>query len=148
MRAVIQRVSKASVTVDEQTIGSIDKGLLILLAVHHDDTTKQVDWLVNKCCGLRIFPDSKDKMNLSIEDIQGQVLVVSQFTLYGNCQKGRRPAFIDSAHPDHANNLYEEFLGQIKTKLTEGRVSSGRFAAKMKVSLVNDGPVTLIVDTP
>lgn len=148
MRAVVQRVSKAAVVVDKETVGSIEKGLLILLAVHHDDTSKQVDWLVNKCCNLRVFPDSTDKMNLSIEDIEGQVLVVSQFTLYGNCQKGRRPAFIDSAHPDHARNLYEEFLGKMKSKLTETRVRSGRFAAKMEVSLVNDGPVTLIIDTP
>ncbi len=146
MRAVVQRVHNASVTVDGQVVGRCGRGLLVLLAVTHDDGEQQARWLARKLAGLRIFPDDADQMNHSAVDIGGQALVVSQFTLYGNCRKGRRPSFVHSARPEHAEPLYERFCELLAE---EGLpVERGIFAADMQVSLMNDGPVTLVVDSP
>lgn len=146
MRAVLQRVMSAQVAVDGQVVGACGPGLLVLLAVTHDDTIAQAEWLARKIAGLRIFQDDDDKMNLSVVDTGGQALVVSQFTLYGDCRKGRRPSFVHSARPEHAEPLYERFCELLAT---EGpAVSRGVFGAMMAVSLINDGPVTLVLDTP
>ncbi|MDX8335308.1 D-aminoacyl-tRNA deacylase [Candidatus Cetobacterium colombiensis] len=145
MRAVVQRVKYASVTVDKEITGKINHGFLILLGVTHSDTEKEVEWLAKKITDLRVFNDSEDKMNLGLKDVDGELLVISQFTLYGNCIKGRRPAFIDAAKPDVANELYEKFLK--KCKDLGFKTEAGIFGADMKVELLNDGPVTLIIDT-
>lgn len=146
MRVVIQRVLEASVTVDGQVIGKIGRGFCILLGVHQDDSNVEVEWMVSKIAQLRIFEDREGKMNLSLLDVGGDALVVSQFTLYADCRKGRRPSFIDAAPPDLANPLYESFCQRLKV---EGiPVETGLFGAKMAVALVNDGPVTVIIDTP
>ncbi|MGL4508796.1 D-aminoacyl-tRNA deacylase [Cetobacterium sp.] len=145
MRAVIQRVKHASVSVDNQITGEIEQGFLVLLGVTHTDTEKEVDWLAKKITDLRVFNDSEDKMNLGLKDVNGELLIISQFTLYGNCIKGRRPAFIDAAKPDMANELYEKFLK--KCKDLGFKTEAGIFGADMKVELLNDGPVTLIIDT-
>lgn len=145
MRTIIQRVKYAKVDVDNKTIGKIEKGFLILLGITHTDTEKEVKWLANKVKDLRIFEDENGKMNLSLEKIQGEVLIISQFTLYGNCIKGRRPAFIDAARPDLANNLYLKFIEEFKNFGI--KTECGEFGADMKVELLNDGPVTLIIDT-
>lgn len=145
MRAVIQRVKHASVSVDNQITGKIEQGFLVLLGVTHTDTEKEVDWLAKKITDLRVFNDSEDKMNLGLKDVNGELLIISQFTLYGNCIKGRRPAFIDAAKPDMANELYEKFLK--KCKGLGFKTEAGIFGADMKVELLNDGPVTLIIDT-
>ena len=144
MKAVIQRVSKAEVKVEENITGKINQGLLILLGVGPDDTEKNADELVKKICNLRIFRDKQDKMNLSVKDIQGEILVVSQFTLYADCQKGNRPSFVNAASPDKANKLYEYFKEKCKEAVKN--VESGIFGADMKVSLLNDGPVTIILE--
>jgi len=144
MRAVIQRVSKASVDVNGKTVGSIDEGLVILLAVGHDDTEKTVDWMLNKTIGLRIFNDENGKMNLSLEDVGGSLLVISQFTLYGNCEKGKRPSFVDSAPPEKAESLYECFLDRCRQKGI--KTESGIFGAMMMVHIDNDGPVTFVLE--
>jgi D-tyrosyl-tRNA(Tyr) deacylase len=145
MRAVIQRVSRASVTIDDDIVGSIGPGLLVLLGITHSDATEQARWLAEKIVNLRIFNDDDGKMNRSVADIDGSVLVVSQFTVYGDAQKGRRPSFIEAARPEHAVPLYEQFIVAL---LEQGvPVQTGRFGATMQVELVNDGPVTLIVET-
>lgn len=145
MRAVVQRVASSKVIVDESTIGEINKGLLILLGVTHEDTSKHVDYLLDKIVNLRIFEDENDKMNLSLKDVNGELLVVSQFTLYGDCRKGRRPNFTNAAKPDLATSLYEEFIDKAKK---EGiKVGTGKFGAHMMVDLVNDGPVTILIDS-
>lgn len=146
MRALLQRVTRAGVRVDGEDIASIGPGLLVFLGVADGDSKVEADWLAEKVANLRIFSDADDKMNLSLIDIKGQALVVSQFTLYGDCRRGRRPGFELAAKPDQANELYEYFKAQLAAKGPE--VSSGRFAANMAVSLVNDGPVTFIIDTP
>ncbi|HIB68048.1 MAG TPA: D-tyrosyl-tRNA(Tyr) deacylase [Phycisphaerales bacterium] len=146
MRAVVQKVANASVTVEGEVVGAIDKGFMILLGVTHDDTEEQAAWLAKKVSGLRIFEDDDQKMNLSLLDVGGDCLVVSQFTLYGDCKKGRRPSFVDAARPEHADKLYQVFCERLRE--TGCRVETGRFQTFMKVSLVNDGPVTLILDTP
>ena len=145
MRSVVQRVNSASVAVDERIIGKIGKGLLVLLGVCDDDTDADMKWLADKISGLRIFTDENDKMNLSLEDVSGEILVVSQFTLYGDCKKGRRPNFTGAGKPDHAEKMYEEFVKYLKTKIET--VETGSFGADMKVNLENDGPVTLIIDS-
>lgn len=145
MRAVVQRVASSKVIVDESTIGEINKGLLILLGVTHEDTSKDVDYLLDKIVNLRIFEDENDKMNLSLKDVNGELLVVSQFTLYGDCRKGRRPNFTNAAKPDLATSLYEEFID--KTKKEGIKVGTGKFGAHMMVDLVNDGPVTILIDS-
>ena len=146
MRAVVQKVSSASVTVEGEVVGAIDKGFMILLGVTHNDTEEQAAWLAKKVSGLRIFEDDDQKMNLSLLDVGGDCLVVSQFTLYGDCKKGRRPSFVDAARPEQADKLYQVFCEKLRE--TGCKVETGRFQTFMKVSLVNDGPVTLILDTP
>lgn len=145
MRAVIQRVSQAKVSVDGATTGEIGKGILILLGVSRDDSEKEADYLLEKTLNLRIFEDDAGKMNLSLLDIKGELLVVSQFTLYGDARKGRRPSFIEAAAPDEANRLYEYFVAQARKHLS--KVETGRFQAMMDVELVNDGPVTILLDS-
>jgi D-tyrosyl-tRNA(Tyr) deacylase len=145
MRAVIQRVRQSSVSVNHQIIGQIDKGLLVLLGVGKKDSEKDADFLAEKIPHLRIFEDKNKKMNLSLLDSGGQMLVVSQFTLLGNCRKGRRPSYVDAAEPDMANALYEYFIEKVRTKGID--VQSGRFRAIMDVHLINDGPVTLVVES-
>lgn len=146
MRVLLQRVTRAGVRVEGEEIASIGAGLLLFLGVTHGDARAEADWLADKVAGLRIFSDEAGKMNLSVADIGGEVLVVSQFTLYGDCRKGRRPGFDQAAPPGPANELYEYFMARLRAKgLT---VAAGRFAALMDVSLVNDGPVTFILDSP
>ncbi len=146
MKLVIQRVSECKVIVNQEVVGEISKGLLVLLGITHQDTSKEVEYCIKKLLALRVFEDSESKMNLSVSDIQGEILVVSQFTLYGDTQKGNRPSFIQAAKPDIAIPIYEEFLEKLK-KSTSLKVQSGIFGADMKVHLVNDGPVTIIIDT-
>ena len=145
MRAVVTRVKSASVEIDGQMVGQIGQGFLILLGVGPDDTEKECRYLAEKILGLRIFEDENEKMNLGLESVNGQVLVVSQFTLYGNCRKGRRPSFAEAAPPALGEELYERFL-QICEELGYPP-QHGRFGADMQVASVNDGPVTLILDT-
>lgn len=146
MRALIQRVASASCTVAGQVTGSIQKGILVFVAVHQDDGEKEAKWLADKVLGLRIFNDDDGKMNLSCLDIGGEVLVVSQFTLYGDCRRGRRPSYGHSAPPERAEPLYRRFVEYLQSSnLT---VAEGVFQAHMEIRLLNDGPVTLIVDTP
>ena len=145
MRALIQRVQEANVKVDAETVGEIGPGILVFLGVKKGDDEAAVDFLVDKIINLRIFPNEEGKFDKSVKDINGSLLVVSQFTLYGNCQKGRRPDFLEAASPDLANSMYEKFVEKLKTEnLT---VQTGVFQAKMDVSLVNDGPVTLMLES-
>ena len=146
MRAVIQRVKESSVKVDDQIISRIGSGLLVLLGVDQQDFRRDADYLVNKIINLRIFEDPHGKMNLSLLDIGGEMLVVSQFTLLGDCRKGRRPSFVAAADPSKATELYEYFIDQAKNH--EISVKTGCFGAMMDVFLVNDGPVTLILESP
>ncbi len=145
MRAVIQRVQRASVAIGGQTKASIGPGLLILLGVQQDDGPNEAKYLAEKCTGLRIFTDENDKMNRSAADIGGSLLVVSQFTLYGDCRRGKRPSFIRAARPETAIPLYEAFLDHCRASGLP--VQSGEFGADMQVELVNDGPVTILLDT-
>jgi D-aminoacyl-tRNA deacylase len=145
MRAVLQRVRRARVLVADEIVGAIDQGLLVLLGIAPTDTRAQSEWLADKIVGLRIFNDSAGKMNLSLCDVSGSMLIVSQFTLYGDARKGRRPSFIGAAAPEIAIPLYESFIDSAKALGV--LVSTGRFGADMQVELVNDGPVTIILDT-
>ena len=145
MRAILTRVKSASVEIDGQIVGSIGKGFLILLGVGPEDTEKECRYLAEKALGLRIFEDENGKMNLGLEQVAGEVLVVSQFTLYGNCRKGRRPSFTDAAGPELGNAMYEKFLSICQELGYPPK--HGQFGADMKVASVNDGPVTLILDT-
>jgi D-aminoacyl-tRNA deacylase len=145
MRAVIQRVSQARVVIDGVVAGEIQRGLLVLLGVTHADTVEQARWLAEKVVGLRVFNDAEGKMNLGVADVGGGVLVVSQFTLYGDCRKERRPSFIDAAGPETAIPLYGAFVDAVRAQGVP--TATGRFGAMMQVELVNDGPVTLIVDS-
>jgi len=145
MRAVLTRVKSASVVIDGETVGKIGKGFLILLGVGPEDTEKECRALAEKALGLRIFEDENGKMNLGLEQVGGEVLVVSQFTLYGNCRKGRRPSFVGAAGPELGNRLYEQFLADCRSLGYEPQ--HGQFGADMKVESINDGPVTLILDT-
>lgn len=145
LRIVIQRSKAAQVTVDKAVIGSIDRGLVILVGVTHEDTLEDAKYLVKKCANLRIFEDEAGKMNLSIKEVEGQALSISQFTLFGDTRKGRRPSFIQAAKPDQALELYEDFNKLLEE---EGlQVETGKFGADMDISLTNDGPVTLIIDS-
>lgn len=144
MKLVVQRVKNAKVDVDNKTVGRIEKGFLVLLGVTHTDTKETADYLVKKLCNLRVFEDEKGKMNLSIKDVKGKLLIVSQFTLYADCTGGNRPSFINAAKPEIANELYEYFCKECKNKGIE--VEKGIFGADMKVSLLNDGPVTIILE--
>ena len=146
MRLVVQRVTKADVSVDGKTVGKINKGFLVLLGIKTTDTKQDVDYLVRKLINLRIFTDENDKMNLSLEAVNGELLIISQFTLYGDCKKsGNRPSFSDSAKPDIAIPLYEYFISECKKQIPI--VETGIFGAHMKVNLLNDGPVTIIIDS-
>jgi D-aminoacyl-tRNA deacylase len=144
MRIVLQRVKSARVAINGKTVGAIGSGMLILLGVHKDDTLEKADFLSAKCADLRIFPDDQDKMNRSLREIGGEALVVSQFTLFGDCSRGRRPSFIEAAPPDVGNTLYNYFVKKMKEQVT--KVETGIFGAMMDVELVNDGPVTLILE--
>jgi D-tyrosyl-tRNA(Tyr) deacylase len=146
MRAVLQRVRRGRVTVAEETTGEIAVGWLVLLGIAPDDSSRDVEWLADKVAGLRAFADEAGKMNRSVLDVNGWVLVVSQFTLYGDCHKGRRPGFTDAAPPAIAEPLYESFI--VALKALGVPVATGRFGADMQVELVNDGPVTFVFDTP
>jgi D-tyrosyl-tRNA(Tyr) deacylase len=145
MKVVVQRVSEARVVVEEQVVGEIGRGLMLLVGVGLEDTEQDLVWMADKLAGLRIFEDDSGKMNLSVEDVQGAVLSVSQFTLYGDCRKGRRPNFMGAARPETAEAFYEQFNDRLRARGL--RVETGRFGAMMDVSLVNDGPVTLILDS-
>jgi len=145
MRAVIQRVSRAKVSVDSETVGEIGNGILLLFGVSRNDAEKDADYILEKVINLRIFDDEAGKMNLSLLDIRGDLLVVSQFTLYGDSRKGRRPSYIEAAAPERANTLYEYFVGEARKHLS--KVETGKFQAMMDVELVNDGPVTILLDS-
>ncbi|MGI9466461.1 MAG: D-aminoacyl-tRNA deacylase [Rubripirellula sp.] len=144
MRVVLQRVTSATVTVEQNTVGQISHGLLILAGIAQGDTTVEADWLANKTADLRIFEDANGKMNHSLLETGGSALVVSQFTLLADCQKGRRPAFTDAASPEQAEQLYEYYADALRSKGI--RVEQGSFGADMKVALTNDGPVTIVID--
>ncbi len=144
MRLVLQRVSAASVTIDGRVAGAIGRGFCLLVGFTHGDTDEQVDWMAEKVVGLRLFSDAAGKMNLGLEEVGGALLVVSQFTLYGDAAKGRRPSFIEAARPETAIPLYERFVGALRARGLE--VATGEFGADMEVAIKNDGPVTLILD--
>lgn len=144
MKLVVQRVKEASVEVDKKIVGQIEQGFLVLIGIKVGDTKEQADYLVRKLCNLRVFTDENDKMNLSLKDVNGKLLVVSQFTLYGDCSDGNRPSFIEAARPDEAIPLYEYFCNECAKNNIE--VQKGIFGADMKVKLLNDGPVTIIME--
>jgi D-aminoacyl-tRNA deacylase len=146
MRAVLQRVSHAAVAVDGETIGRIDNGILALVSVEHSDTQEDASYIAEKIASLRIFRDAEDKMNLSVGDVGGSVLVISQFTLHGDCRRGRRPSFITAAPPETAIPLYEQVIALLRNN-AKLHVETGRFGAYMQVSLLNDGPVTILLDS-
>lgn len=146
MRLVIQRVSEASVTIEGTINGSISSGLVVLLGIEHEDTSEDIQWLVSKLVSMRIFGDAEGKMNCSVMDVNGDLLVVSQFTLHASTKKGNRPGFTAAARPEVAIPLYEEFIAQTEVALGK-KVATGIFGADMKVALVNDGPVTIIIDS-
>ena len=146
MKLVVQRVKNAKVEVNNNVVGKIKKGFLVLLGVTHDDTKEKADYLVKKLCNLRVFEDENGKMNLALKDINGELLIISQFTLYADCTHGNRPSFTDSARPEIAEPLYEYFCDQCKNNNIH--VEKGIFGADMKVSLLNDGPVTIILESP
>ncbi|MFC7393223.1 D-aminoacyl-tRNA deacylase [Scopulibacillus cellulosilyticus] len=145
MKVVVQRAKNAAVIVDGETVGQIDNGLLLLVGIKHDDTIDDLKYTADKIAGLRIFEDHEEKMNWSVQDVKGDILSVSQFTLYGDVSKGRRPNFMEAAKPDQAQKLYDQFNHLLKEKGL--RVETGRFGAMMDVSFTNDGPVTLIVES-
>ncbi len=145
MRVVIQRVLRAEVSVDDKTVGKIGNGILVLLGISGDDTEKEAVYILEKMVNLRIFEDAEGKMNLSLLDIKGELLVVSQFTLYGDARKGRRPSFTQAAVPEKANSLYEFFVARARKQIA--KVETGQFQAMMKVESINDGPVTILLDS-
>ena len=146
MKAVIQRVSQSSVTIDGEIVASIQKGLLILVGIEETDTKEDIEWLSSKIVNLRIFGDENDIMNLSVKDVKGEVIIVSQFTLHASTKKGNRPSYIKAAKPEIAIAIYNQFVHQFEKEL-EKKVQTGQFGADMKVSLLNDGPVTILIDT-
>jgi len=145
MRAVVQRVSRASVKIDTLTTGSIQKGVVVLLGIHATDSLDELRWMTDKIINLRIFEDNNGKMNRSLADIDGEMLIVSQFTLYGDCRKGRRPGYSSAAPPELAKPLYEQYIEEVKSR--QIRVATGTFGANMEVEIINDGPVTLLLDS-
>jgi len=148
MRALVQRVSEASVTVEtENYAADIGKGMVILLGIKQDDTVEDLNFVADKCCNLRIFEDENEKMNLSLKDVDGEVLVISQFTLYGDARRGNRPSFTDAAQPAIANGLYEKFCDRMRANLGENKIKTGIFGAMMLVKIFNDGPVTILVES-
>lgn len=146
MKAVLQRVSEASVTIEGTKVATISKGLLVLIGIEEADTNEDIQWLTSKIVNLRIFGDENDVMNLSVKDIDGEMIVVSQFTLHASTKKGNRPSYIKAAKPDLAIPLYENFVSQMEIELGKP-IQTGQFGADMKVALINDGPVTIIIDT-
>ena len=146
MRIVIQRVSEASVTISKEKVAKIDNGLLILVGIEDLDTNEDINWLVGKISNLRIFPDENEVMNLSVKDVNGEIIVVSQFTLHASTKKGNRPSYIKAAKPDFAIPMYEKFVANLEVELGK-KIQTGQFGADMKVALVNDGPVTIIIDS-
>jgi D-aminoacyl-tRNA deacylase len=147
MRAVLQRVKKSSVTVDNEVISKINHGLLVLLGVRSSDVDSDLDYISDKILNLRIFSDENDKMNKSVIDVNGEIIVVSQFTLYGDARKGRRPSFDTAANGNTANPIYEKLLEMLKSKYDKTKIFTGKFAAMMDVELINDGPVTILLDS-
>jgi D-aminoacyl-tRNA deacylase len=148
MRALVQRVSEASVTVENpKHFAEIKKGMVILLGVKQNDTLDDMNFVADKCCNLRIFEDENQKMNLSLKDVNGEVLIISQFTLYGDARRGNRPSFSDAALPEAANELYEQFCSRVKQNIGAEKVKTGIFAAMMLVKIFNDGPVTILVES-
>ncbi len=148
MRALVQRVSEGGVYIEKENYSAeISKGIVILLGIKLDDEIDDVNFAADKCCNLRIFEDENEKMNLSLKDINGEVLVISQFTLYGDAKKGNRPNFQDAARPEKAEDLYKKFIDRAKENLGSEKVKSGIFAAMMKVKIINDGPVTILVES-
>ena len=145
MRAVVQRVLRSDVTVDNKITGAIGKGLTVLLGVEEEDDSKDAEYMAEKITGLRIFEDGDDKMNLSVLDVKGEILTISQFTLFGDCRKGKRPSFIKAARPNKANDLYQEFIDRVQQRGVH--VEAGIFQADMLVRIENDGPVTIIIDS-
>ena len=146
MRVVIQKVTEASVSIENQIVASIDKGLLVLVGIEDGDTNEDIAWLSSKIVNLRIFDDANGVMNLSVKEVEGEVLIVSQFTLYASTKKGNRPSYIKAARPEVAIPIYEAFIKQVESLLGK-RVPTGQFGAMMQVSLCNDGPVTILIDT-
>lgn len=146
MKTVIQRVSQASVTIDSKIVADIQKGLLVLVGIEDTDNQEDIDWLCQKIANLRIFGDENEVMNLSIKDVDGEIIVVSQFTLHASTKKGNRPSYIKASKPDIAIPLYEQFVQQMESELGK-KVQTGNFGADMKVGLINDGPVTIIMDS-
>jgi len=146
MRVVIQKVTEASVSIENQTVASIDKGLLVLVGIEDGDTNEDIAWLSSKIVNLRVFDDANGVMNLSVKEVGGEVLIVSQFTLHASTKKGNRPSYIKAARPEVAIPVYEAFIKQVETLLGK-RVPTGQFGAMMQVSLCNDGPVTILIDT-
>jgi D-tyrosyl-tRNA(Tyr) deacylase len=148
MRALVQRVSEAGVYIDkEKYIAEIEKGIVILLGIKNDDSVEDIFFVADKCSNLRIFEDENEKMNLALKDINGEVLIISQFTLYGDAQKGNRPCFIEAARPEIAIPLYEKFISRMKSNLGEEKIKTGIFGAMMQVKIINDGPVTILVES-
>lgn len=145
MKLVIQRVKHAQVKVEDEVVGKIKEGFLVFIGITHTDTKKQADYLVNKLCKLRVFSDENDKMNLSLKAVNGELLIVSQFTLYADCSQGNRPSFTSTAKPEYAKELYEYFCNECRKN--EIKVETGRFGADMKIDLLNDGPVTIILES-
>lgn len=146
MKAVIQRVSQASVTIDNHIVAQIQSGLLVLVGIEDGDNQDDINWLTSKIANLRIFPDANNIMNLSLKDIEGEIIVVSQFTLHASTKKGNRPSYIKAAKPEIAIPLYEKFVSQMEVEINK-KVQTGKFGADMKVTLINDGPVTIVIDT-
>ncbi|MDI9309095.1 MAG: D-aminoacyl-tRNA deacylase [Limnohabitans sp.] len=146
MKAVIQRVAQASVTIENEIVANINQGLLLLVGIENLDTQEDINWLTSKIVNLRIFADENDIMNFSVKDIEGDIIIVSQFTLYAQTKKGNRPSYIKASKPDIAIPLYESFIKQMEIELGK-KVQTGQFGADMKVALINDGPVTIIIDT-
>lgn len=144
MKAVVQRVLDANVKVDGEVVGQINKGFVVLLGVGHDDTKEKADYLIKKITNLRVFKDENDKMNLALKDVGGELLIISQFTLYADCSKGNRPSFVNSGNPELANKLYEYFIDECSR--LGFKVEHGIFGADMKVNLTNDGPVTILLE--
>lgn len=147
MRTVIQRVQYAHITIDHTSKKSIGKGLLILLGVESEDTIEDIEWLSGKIARLRIFNDNEDRMNLSVQDIDGEIMVVSQFTLYASTKKGNRPSWIKAAEPDYAESMYQHFVKTLQTYFNSKEIICGKFGAQMDIELLNEGPVTIIIDS-
>jgi D-tyrosyl-tRNA(Tyr) deacylase len=145
MKAVVQRVSRGQVSVDGEISGKISRGLLVLLGIHGSDDAETIDWMCQKLSNLRVFEDDDERMNLSVEDVKGALLIVPQFTLYGDVQKGNRPSFVEAAKPGKARKLYDQFVEHLKTVI-DVSVETGVFGAHMEVDLVNDGPVTILIE--